>query len=50
MSEKYVIVSAKRSPFGKYIGSLSQMEPLDVAVHVANATLEAAGKNVKDEH
>ena len=49
MSEKCVIVSAKRSPFGKYLGSLSEMEPLDVAVYVANATLEAAGNNVKDE-
>ena len=49
MSEKCVIVSAKRSPFGKYLGSLSEMEPLDVAVHVANATLEAAGNNIKKE-
>ncbi len=47
--EKCVIVSAKRTPFGKYLGSLSQMEPLDVAVHVANAALETTGPNIKDE-
>lgn len=35
MAEKYVIVSAKRSPFGKYQGALPQMEPLEVASQVA---------------
>jgi acetyl-CoA C-acetyltransferase len=46
MAENYVIVSAKRSPFGRYLGSLSEMEPLDVAVHVAKATLTAPGKDI----
>ncbi len=49
MTEKYVIVSAKRTPFGKYLGSLSEMEPLDVAVHAANAALDAAGDSLKEE-
>jgi len=49
MPEKYVIVSAKRSPFGRYLGSLSDMEPLDVAVHVAKAALTAPGVDITDE-
>ena len=39
MSRKCVIVAAKRTPFGKYLGSLSEMEPLDIAVHAAKAAL-----------
>jgi acetyl-CoA C-acetyltransferase len=46
MAENYVIVSAKRSPFGRYLGSLSEMEPLDVAVHVAKETLAAPGRDI----
>ncbi|BBO68045.1 acetyl-CoA acetyltransferase [Desulfosarcina alkanivorans] len=49
MTENCVIVSAKRTPFGKYLGSLSQMEPLDVAVHAANSTLDAAGTEIRDK-
>ena len=49
MPENYVIVSAKRSPFGRYLGSLSDMEPLDVAVHVARAALTAPGVDITDE-
>lgn len=49
MAENYVIVSAKRSPFGRYLGSLSEMEPLDVAVHVAKAALTAPGKDITSE-
>jgi len=49
MSENCVIVSAKRTPFGKYLGSLSQMDPIDVAVHAANATLDAAGKDIREK-
>lgn len=48
MAENCVIVSAKRSPFGKYLGSLSEMEPLDVGVKVAEATLSAPGKSLKE--
>jgi acetyl-CoA C-acetyltransferase len=46
MVESCMIVSAKRSPFGKYLGSLSEMEPLDVAAHVARAVLTAPGKDI----
>jgi acetyl-CoA C-acetyltransferase len=49
MAEDYVIVSAKRSPFGRYLGSLSEMEPLDVAVHVAKATLTAPGRDITND-
>ena len=49
MAENYVIVSAKRSPFGKYLGSLSEMEPLDVALHVAKAALTAPGKDITSD-
>ncbi|CAO0819979.1 Acetyl-CoA acetyltransferase [Desulfarculales bacterium] len=46
MAGKYVIVSAKRSPFGKYLGSLSQIEPLEVASQVARAALTATGQDL----
>ena len=46
MVENCVIVSAKRSPFGKYLGSLSEMEPLEVAVHVPEAALKSPGKDI----
>ncbi|MCL0050498.1 thiolase family protein [Dehalococcoidia bacterium] len=49
MAEKCVIVSAKRTPFGRYLGSLSEMEPLDVAVHAAKAALEAPGKDISGD-
>ena len=49
MAENYVIVSAKRSPFGRYLGSLSEMEPLDVAVHVAKSALTAPGKDITND-
>jgi acetyl-CoA C-acetyltransferase len=39
MPDRFVIVGAKRTPFGKYLGLLSEMEPLDVAVHAARAAL-----------
>ncbi|MBL0715071.1 MAG: thiolase family protein [Desulfosarcina sp.] len=47
MAENCVIVSAKRTPFGKYLGSLSEMEPLDVAVHAANSALDAVGTDIR---
>jgi acetyl-CoA C-acetyltransferase len=43
MTDKCVIVGAKRTPFGKYLGSLSEMEPLDLAVHAGRAALIAQG-------
>ncbi len=49
MAEKFVIVGAKRTPFGKYLGSLSEMEPLDLAVHASRAALKAQGKDLAGE-
>ena len=49
MADQCVIVSAKRSPVGKYLGALSEMEPLDLAVQVAEAALTAAGKSIGKE-
>ncbi len=49
MTNKCVIVGAKRTPFGKYLGSLSEMEPLDVAVHAGRAALIAQGKDLSGE-
>jgi acetyl-CoA C-acetyltransferase len=49
MTEKYVIVGAKRTPFGKYLGSLSETEPIDLAVHAAKSALSAQGKDISSE-
>ena len=49
MRDNCVIVSAKRSPFGKYLGALSEMEPLDLAAHVARTTLTATGRDIGGE-
>ena len=49
MADQCVIVSAKRSPFGKYLGALSETEPLDLAAQVARATLTAAGHEIDKE-
>ena len=49
MADQCMIVSAKRSPVGKYLGALSEMEPLDLAVQVAEAALTAAGKSIGKE-
>jgi acetyl-CoA C-acetyltransferase len=43
MDNRIVVVAAKRSPFGKFLGSLSEKEPLELAVEVGKATLEQAG-------
>jgi acetyl-CoA C-acetyltransferase len=48
MGERYVIVSAKRSPFGKHLGCLYQIEALELASQVAKATLTASGKDLTD--
>jgi acetyl-CoA C-acetyltransferase len=37
-----VIAGAKRTPFGRYQGALSETEPLDLALHAARAALGAA--------
>ena len=49
MSNKCVIVGAKRTPFGRYLGSLSEMEPPDMAVHAGRAALTAQGKDLSGE-
>ena len=49
MADKYVIVSAKRTPFGRYLGALSEMEPLDLAVHAAKSALVTQGNDLKSE-
>jgi len=46
MTDTFVIVGAKRTPFGKYLGSLSEMEPLDLVVHAGRAALNAQGKDL----
>lgn len=46
MSGKYVIVGAKRTPFGRYLGSLSEMEPLELAVHAGRAALTSQGQDL----
>ena len=40
MSDGVVLVSAKRSPFGKYLGSLADLDPVELAAQVARAALE----------
>jgi acetyl-CoA C-acetyltransferase len=49
MADQCVIVSAKRSPVGKYLGALSEIEPLDLAVQVAEAALTTTGKSIGKE-
>ncbi len=49
MADKNVIVSAKRTPFGRYLGALSEMEPLDLAVHAAQSCLITQGHDLKSE-
>jgi acetyl-CoA C-acetyltransferase len=49
MADQCVIVSARRSPFGKYLGALSETDPLDLAVHTARAALNAAGSQVQEQ-
>lgn len=49
MAEKLVIVGAKRTPFGRYLGSLSEMEPADLAVCAGRAALTAQGKDLSQD-
>jgi len=39
-TDEIFIVSGKRSPFGRYLGSLSTMDPVELASMVAKKTLE----------
>jgi hypothetical protein len=49
MADKYVVVGAKRTPFGKYLGALSEMDPQDLAVHAGRAALTAQGRDIAPE-
>ncbi|MBI5568701.1 MAG: thiolase family protein [Desulfomonile tiedjei] len=49
MADRFVIVGAKRTPFGKYLGSLSEMEPLEVAVHAARAALTSQHRDLTSD-
>ncbi|MFH1176675.1 MAG: thiolase family protein [Acidobacteriota bacterium] len=49
MEERLVVVAAKRSPFGKYLGALAALPPLELAVQVARATLASAGADLTGE-
>jgi acetyl-CoA C-acetyltransferase len=49
MDGKIVVVAAKRSPFGKYLGALAGVPPLELAVQVARATLRASGRDLTPE-
>lgn len=48
MDERIVIVGAKRTPFGKYLGSLAETEPIDLAAHAAKAALSNQGEDLSD--
>ncbi len=43
MGDTIVLVAAKRTPFGKYLGALSALEPLELAEAAATGALEQAG-------
>jgi acetyl-CoA C-acetyltransferase len=49
MPDNAVIVAAKRTPFGKYLGSLSETEPLDLAAHAAKAALNSRNGDLTEE-
>jgi acetyl-CoA C-acetyltransferase len=44
--EKVVIVAARRSPFGRYLGALSALPAVDLAVAVGRSTLEEGGRDL----
>jgi len=47
-AEDVVFLSAKRTPFGTYGGSLRELSATDLAVHAARAALQAAGAPLED--
>lgn len=49
MADKYVIVGAKRTPFGKYLGALSESDPIDLGVHAGRAALNSQGRDLTPE-
>jgi acetyl-CoA C-acetyltransferase len=46
MADKHVIVGAKRTPFGRYLGALSETEPIELGVHAGLAALNAQGTDL----
>ncbi|WP_339096538.1 acetyl-CoA C-acetyltransferase [Deinococcus sp. VB343] len=47
MSEKIVIVSAKRTPLGSFMGSLKDVSAVDLGITAAKAALDGVGDEVK---
>jgi acetyl-CoA C-acetyltransferase len=48
MMEEAYIVSAVRTPIGRFGGSLTDISPVDLAAHVMRAALDRAGVEGKD--
>ncbi len=48
MPEKVVIVAAQRSPFGRYLGALSALPAVDLAVAVGRSTLNVGDRDLTD--
>jgi len=48
MSQRVAIVSAKRTPIGKFLGSFSDLTAMDLGVAAAQAALEEAGIRPED--
>lgn len=46
--KKVFLVQGKRTPFGKFGGSLKDIAPVDLAVHAAKSAIEASGLNPGD--
>lgn len=49
MGDNYVIVGAKRTPFGRYLGALSETEPLELGLHAARSALTQQGRDLTPE-
>src|SRR5689334_13460718 len=47
-SEDIVFLSAKRTPFGTFLGALKSQSATDLGVHAAKAAISAAGVNTSD--
>jgi acetyl-CoA C-acetyltransferase len=43
------IISAKRTPFGRFLGALSRLSAVDLAVHAGEAALEGLPRNAIDQ-
>jgi acetyl-CoA acetyltransferase family protein len=48
MSSEIVFLSGKRTPFGTFLGSLSKVSAIDLAVTASNAAIEQAGVQAAD--